>query len=95
MKQSIKNLKNPKHVKNWQKKSKNWEKSIKSQKITWQKKIDKYFFAEKNALILDLLFEEISIWPELSNPPHIWIQGGGGVPQRAGEGVENRLVIFR
>ena len=35
------------------------------------------FFAEKNAIILVLPSEEISLLPELSTPPRFRIQGGG------------------
>ena len=61
------------------KKSENLEKS---QKITFFQKIWKFWkyflFAEKekNAILLVLPIEDISLWPELSSPSHFRIQGG-------------------
>ena len=68
---------------------KNWkirksEKMLKNQKKThFFRKIWKFwkdFFSpkkeEKNAILLVLPIEDISLWPELSSPPRFGIQGG-------------------
>ena len=66
----------------WSKNPKIWKNLKKSQKITFFQKIWKFwkyfFFAEKkkNAILLVLPNEEISLRPELSSPPRFRIQGG-------------------
>ena len=63
--------------------SKILEKSEKKLKNPTKKKLfsqrskhfDDVFFAKKNAFLLVLLIEEISLQPELSSPPRLRIQG--------------------
>ena len=43
----------------------------------------------KNAILLVLLFEEISIWPELFSPPRFRIQGGWS--ERDGGGQTDKI----
>ena len=63
------------------KKSKKIQKSQKISKIKLFShfffKLRKYFFFQKNAIILVLLINEIRLQPELSSPPRFKIQGGG------------------
>ena len=74
MEKSQKKIENPKI----------WKNVEKSQKFTFFQKISKFwkyfFFAEKknkkNAILLVLPIEEISLRPELSSPPRFKIQGG-------------------
>ena len=61
------------------KKSENLEKSRKITFFSKNLKILKiFFFAEKNAILLVLSNEEISLRPELSSPACFRIQGAGG-----------------
>ena len=56
-----------------------------------------FFSAErrkKRAIILVLQFKDISLWSELSSPPHFMIQGGGVYPECDRRKDRKRTEIF-
>ena len=66
------NQEEPKHCQKW-------SKILKNQDFFFHLKILYFFLAEKNAIILVLPVEEISLRPELSAPPRFRFQGGGSL----------------
>ena len=70
-----------------------------SQKITFLKKnlkiFKNFFLQKKNAILLVLIIEEISLWPELSSPPPVSEYRGVGlsVTEKSGRRRAENLVF--